>query len=71
MAVITLLRCPNRSGLHLDVAVGEQSANTSHNLIFGKTQNKIQNPANLSRLVNELVNREIWSVHGTDVNGDA
>ncbi|MEU5850968.1 class I SAM-dependent DNA methyltransferase [Saccharopolyspora shandongensis] len=51
--------------------LGEQPANTAHNLIFGKAQNKIQNAANLSRLVNDLIGREIWSVHGTDVNGDA
>lgn len=26
---------------------------------------------NLSRLINDLIERETWSIHGTDVNGDA
>ncbi|GAA0519853.1 DNA methyltransferase [Saccharopolyspora subtropica] len=51
--------------------LGEQPAGTPHNLIFGKAQNKIQNAANLARLVKDLIGRETWLIHGTDVNGDA
>src|SRR5258708_2845562 len=40
-------------------------------IIFRKAQNKIQDPAKLRRLIVDLINRETWTVLGTDVKGDA
>ncbi|MBB5155677.1 class I SAM-dependent DNA methyltransferase [Saccharopolyspora phatthalungensis] len=51
--------------------LGAQAEGTPLNLIFGKAQNRIQNTANLARLINDLIGKENWSVQGTDVNGDA
>jgi type I restriction enzyme M protein len=40
-------------------------------LIFGKAQNKIQDPAKLRRLIVDLIDKENWSAMGADVKGDA
>jgi type I restriction enzyme M protein len=40
-------------------------------LIFGKAQNKFQDPAKLRRLVVDLIESENWSVMSADVKGDA
>ncbi len=40
-------------------------------LIFGKAQNKFQDPAKLCRLVVDLIDCENWSAMGADVKGDA
>ena len=40
-------------------------------LIFGKAQNKFQDPAKLRRLVVDLIDRENWSMMSADVKGDA
>lgn len=40
-------------------------------VIFRKAQNKIQNPANLRRLVADLIDRESWLTLDADVKGDA
>lgn len=40
-------------------------------LIFGKAQNKFQDPAKLRRLIVDLIDRENWSMMGADVKGDA
>ncbi len=40
-------------------------------LIFGKSQNKFQDPAKLRRLVVDLIDAENWSALGVDVKGDA
>ncbi len=40
-------------------------------LIFGKSQNKFQDPAKLRRLIMDLINRENWSSMSADVKGDA
>ena len=40
-------------------------------VIFGKAQNKIQQPAMLTRLIKELINSENWSALGADVKGEA
>ena len=40
-------------------------------LIFGKAQNKFQNPAKLRRLVVDLINAENWTILEADVKGDA
>lgn len=40
-------------------------------LIFGKAQNKFQDPAKLRRLIVDLIDVENWSIMGADVKGDA
>jgi len=40
-------------------------------LIFGKSQNKFQDPAKLRRLIMDLIHRENWSSMSADVKGDA
>ena len=40
-------------------------------LIFGKAQNKFQDPAKLRRLIADLIESENWSVMSSDVKGDA
>jgi type I restriction enzyme M protein len=40
-------------------------------LIFGKAQNKFQDPAKLRRVIVDLIDAEDWSSMGTDVKGDA
>jgi type I restriction enzyme M protein len=40
-------------------------------LIFGKAQNKFQDPAKLRRLMVDLINAENWTILGADVKGDA
>ena len=40
-------------------------------LIFGKAQNKFQDPAKLWRLIVDLIDNENWSRMNADVKGDA
>ncbi|MHB1403825.1 MAG: type I restriction-modification system subunit M [Thiobacillus sp.] len=40
-------------------------------LIFGKSQNKFQDPAKLRRLIVDLIDKENWSRMSADVKGDA
>ena len=40
-------------------------------VIFRKAQNRIQEPAMLTRLIKELINSENWSALSADVKGDA
>ena len=40
-------------------------------LIFGRAQNKFQDPAKLRRLVVDLIDKENWSSMSADVKGDA
>jgi type I restriction enzyme M protein len=40
-------------------------------VIFRKAQNRIQDPAKLSRLIKDLIDREQWMSLDTDVKGDA
>jgi type I restriction enzyme M protein len=40
-------------------------------LIFGKAQNKFQDPAKLRRVVVDLIDKEDWSAMSADVKGDA
>lgn len=39
--------------------------------IFRKSQNRIQDPAKLKRLIVDLIGKEHWSSSGTDLTGDA
>ncbi len=40
-------------------------------LIFGKAQNKFQDPAKLRRVIVDLIDKENWSALAVDVKGDA
>jgi type I restriction enzyme M protein len=40
-------------------------------LIFGRAQNKFQDPAKLRRQIVDLLDREHWSIMSADVKGDA
>ncbi|GAA2082893.1 class I SAM-dependent DNA methyltransferase [Pseudolysinimonas kribbensis] len=40
-------------------------------VIFRKAQNRIQDPAKLSRLVHDLIDKESWLATGVDIKGDA
>ncbi len=40
-------------------------------LIFGKAQNKFQDPAKLRRVIADLIDKENWSAMSADVKGDA
>jgi type I restriction enzyme M protein len=40
-------------------------------LIYGKAQNKFQDPAKLRRVIVDLIDAENWSAMGADVKGDA
>ena len=40
-------------------------------LIFRKSQNKVQDPAKLRRLIDELIAKEEWLALSSDVKGDA
>ncbi len=40
-------------------------------LVFRKSQNKIQDPAKLKRLVSDLIDKEQWVMVGADIKGDA
>src|SRR5680860_1318309 len=40
-------------------------------VIFQKAQNKIEDPAKLTRLVKDLIDQERWLSLDTDVKGDA
>ncbi|GDY33039.1 class I SAM-dependent DNA methyltransferase [Gandjariella thermophila] len=51
--------------------LGNQPEGSPLHLIFNKATNKIQNAANLAKLINDLIGKENWSIQGTDVKGDA
>jgi type I restriction enzyme M protein len=40
-------------------------------LIFGKSQNKFQDPVKLRRLIVDLIDKENWSMMSADIKGDA
>lgn len=54
---------------HVLEALGQQKGTLG--LIFGKAQNKFQDPAKLRRVVVDLIGAETWTVLGADVKGDA
>jgi len=54
---------------HLLEALG--SGKGTLGLIFGKAQNKFQDPAKLRRVVVDLIDKENWSAMSADVKGDA
>jgi type I restriction enzyme M protein len=54
---------------HTLEALGQQKGTLG--LIFGKAQNKFQDPAKLSRVIADLIDKENWSALNVDVKGDA
>jgi hypothetical protein len=54
---------------HTLEALGKQPGTLA--LIFGKAQNKFQDPAKLRRVIVDLIDAENWSALGADVKGDA
>ncbi len=54
---------------HTLEALGRQPGTLA--LIFGKAQNKFQDPAKLRRVIVDLVDTKDWSAMGADVKGDA
>jgi type I restriction enzyme M protein len=54
---------------HTLEALGKQPGTLA--LIFGKAQNKFQEPSKLKRVVADLIDAENWSAMGADVKGDA
>jgi type I restriction enzyme M protein len=67
---------PNRDGAELEVHYRHlleelAKAGGMLGIIFRKSQNKIQDPAKLRRLISELIDREQWMSLDADVKGDA
>ncbi len=54
---------------HLLTELGKQSGTLG--VIFGKAQNRIQDPAKLRRLIVDLIGQESWMILDIDVKGDA
>ena len=54
---------------HLLETLGKQKGMLG--VIFRKAQNKIQDPAKLSRLISDLIDKEQWTSLEADVKGDA
>jgi type I restriction enzyme M protein len=54
---------------HVLEALGQQKGTLG--LIFGKAQNKFQDPAKLRRVIADLIDAETWTILGADVKGDA
>ncbi len=54
---------------HVLEALGQQKGTLG--LIFGKAQNKFQDPAKLRRVIVDLIDAETWTILGVDVKGDA
>lgn len=54
---------------HVLEALGQKKGTLA--LIFGKAQNKFQDPAKLRRVIVDLIDKENWSALGVDVKGDA
>ena len=54
---------------HVLETLGQQKGTLG--LIFGKAQNKFQDPAKLRRVIVDLIDKENWSALGVDVKGDA
>src|SRR5437588_5476208 len=54
---------------HILEALGSEKGTLG--LIFGKAQNKFQDPAKLRRVIADLIDKENWSAMEADVKGDA
>ncbi|MDD2924675.1 class I SAM-dependent DNA methyltransferase [Rhodoferax sp.] len=54
---------------HLLEKLGQEKGTLG--LIFGKAQNKFQDPAKLRRVIVDLIGAETWTILGADVKGDA
>ncbi len=54
---------------HLLERLGQEKGTLG--LIYGKAQNKFQDPAKLRRVIVDLIGAETWTILGADVKGDA
>jgi len=54
---------------HLLEKLGQEKGTLG--LIYGKAQNKFQDPAKLRRVIVDLIGAETWTILGADVKGDA
>lgn len=54
---------------HILTGLGRHPGNLG--VIFGKAQNKIQDPAKLRRLIADLIGKEQWMTMDADIKGDA
>jgi type I restriction enzyme M protein len=54
---------------HLLERLGQEKGTLG--LIYGKAQNKFQDPAKLRRVIVDLIDAETWTILGADVKGDA
>ncbi|MFF0790058.1 N-6 DNA methylase [Streptomyces spiralis] len=54
-----------------DLGKRGENENTTLGLIFHRARNRLQNPANLRRLIVDLINKEEWLSASKDIKGDA
>ncbi|MER5349041.1 class I SAM-dependent DNA methyltransferase [Kitasatospora sp. NPDC002551] len=54
-----------------DLGKQDEGQNTTLGLIFYRARNRLQNPANLRRLIVDLIDKEDWFSASKDIKGDA
>ncbi|MEU6363892.1 class I SAM-dependent DNA methyltransferase [Streptomyces albidoflavus] len=54
-----------------DLGKQDKGHNTTLGLIFHRARNRLQNPANLRRLIVDLIDKERWLSASKDIKGDA
>ncbi|MER6022629.1 class I SAM-dependent DNA methyltransferase [Streptomyces anulatus] len=54
-----------------DLGKQDKGQNTTLGLIFHRARNRLQNPANLRRLIVDLIDKERWLGASKDIKGDA
>ncbi|MYX31481.1 N-6 DNA methylase [Streptomyces sp. SID8381] len=54
-----------------DLGKQDQGQDTTLGLIFHRARNRLQNPANLRRLIVDLIDKEEWLSASKDIKGDA
>ncbi|MFG2579593.1 class I SAM-dependent DNA methyltransferase [Streptomyces malaysiensis] len=54
-----------------DLGKQDEGQNTTLGLIFYRARNRLQNPANLRRLIVDMIDKEEWHSSSKDIKGDA